>query len=134
MVRRQSTHNAANRQEVADEKHQLPPANVNGPCVPMTPRMATSDHRPQQVICTCPTATPSRVTVPRAHHRAHAGIMSRMGIDVRTAPDPHAHSRQAGGRLRHSLSPVSTLVLTMMGDRTLSVTDPHERKWALRSC
>jgi hypothetical protein len=77
MVRRQSTHNAADSQEVADDEH---------------------------------------------------GIMSRMGIDWRRAPDPHAYGRQAAGGLRHSLSPVSALVFTMMGDRALSVTDPHERK------
>ena len=83
MVRRQSTHNAADSQEVADDER---------------------------------------------------GIMSRMGIILPPPSCPHAYGRQAARGLRHSLSPVSTLVLTMMGDRTLSVTDPHERKWALRSC
>jgi hypothetical protein len=80
------------------------------------------------VIRRRPAVKSSYFTRPGVHHRAHSRIMSRMGISVRLASDPHAYSRQAEGGLRHSFSPVSASVFTMMGDRVLSVTDPHERK------
>ncbi len=109
MARRQSTHNAADNQEVADDQGR-----------------SGSPHGPAQ--------EPSRSALPGGKHDPRCGIVPRMGIDLRRAPDPFRYGVQVSRGLCHPLSPVSALVFTMMGDQVLCVTDPHERKWAPGSC